>query len=98
MKVRHTPGHTQGSLSLYMPDRGLIIVGDLLSNTFGLSLPSKDFTVDPDEEIRSIKKLADLEFDTICFGHGRPVTRHACAAVSDFVDRIYTDCTGNRNA
>jgi glyoxylase-like metal-dependent hydrolase (beta-lactamase superfamily II) len=36
IKVYHTPGHTPGSLSLYMPDRGLIIVGDLLSNTFGL--------------------------------------------------------------
>lgn len=98
IKVYHTPGHTPGSLSLYLPDRGLIIIGDLLSNTFGLSLPSRDFTVDHDEEIRSIKKLAGLEFDTICFGHGRPIIHHARDAVSDFVKRIWTGYAGNRNA
>jgi glyoxylase-like metal-dependent hydrolase (beta-lactamase superfamily II) len=86
--IRHMPGHTPGSISLYMPDRGLIIVGDLLSNTFGLNLPSRVFTVDLNEELRSIKKLEEMEFDVICFGHGRPVTHHAHDAVSGFVKRI----------
>jgi glyoxylase-like metal-dependent hydrolase (beta-lactamase superfamily II) len=88
MIVRHLPGHTPGSLSLFMPEKNLIIVGDLLSNTFGLSLPSRMFTVHRDEELRSLKKLEDMEFDIICFGHGRPVTYHAHDVVSCFVKKI----------
>jgi glyoxylase-like metal-dependent hydrolase (beta-lactamase superfamily II) len=88
MIVRHMPGHTPGSPSLFMPERRLIIVGDLLSNTFGLSLPSRMFTVDRDEELRSLKKLEEMEFDIICFGHGKPITYHAHDTVSGFVKKI----------
>jgi glyoxylase-like metal-dependent hydrolase (beta-lactamase superfamily II) len=84
IEVLHTPGHTPGSISLYLPEEGLVIIGDVLSNTYGLSLPSKAFTVDIDQEVKSIQKLASLEFDIVSFGHGLPIRRKARRTIADF--------------
>lgn len=84
IKILHTPGHTPGSISLYLPGEGLLIVGDVLSNTYGLTLPSKAFTVDMTREVKSIKRLASLEFDMVCFGHGLPIKRKARQIIVDF--------------
>ncbi len=88
IKILHTPGHTPGSISLFLEKEGLVIVGDVLSNTFGLSFPSKAFTIDIAQEINSIKKLVDLDFNMICFGHGSPIRRKARDAIIDFASRI----------
>ena len=84
----HTPGHTPGSISVFIPNEGLVIVGDVLSNTYGLSLPSRAFTVDMIKEINSIKRVADLEFDKACFGHGLPLIRKARQAIANFAEVI----------
>jgi glyoxylase-like metal-dependent hydrolase (beta-lactamase superfamily II) len=88
IKIVHTPGHTPGSICLYLQDKDLLIAGDLLANRFGLSLPSRGFTVDIVQEIQSIKKIAGLEFDIICFGHGSPIMHNAHQAVADFAGRL----------
>jgi glyoxylase-like metal-dependent hydrolase (beta-lactamase superfamily II) len=88
IKILHTPGHTPGSISLFLEKEGLFIVGDVLSNTFGLGLPSKAFTIDLAQEINSIKKLVDFDFNMICFGHGLPIRREARHAVIDFASGI----------
>jgi glyoxylase-like metal-dependent hydrolase (beta-lactamase superfamily II) len=88
IRLLHTPGHTPGSISLFMPKEGLVIVGDVLSNTYGLSLPSRAFTVDMHQEINSIKRVANLEFNMICFGHGVPLTRKAHPSVINFAKII----------
>lgn len=88
IKVLHTPGHTPGSICLFLQEKRLIIVGDLLANRFRLSLPSKAFTVDIVREIRSIKKVTSLDFDLICFGHGRPLVHKANLAVANFAKRV----------
>jgi glyoxylase-like metal-dependent hydrolase (beta-lactamase superfamily II) len=88
IKIVHTPGHTPGSICIYIESKRLVITGDLLVNSFGLKLPSRAFTVDLEEEIDSLKKLTCLEFDTICFGHGKPVIHHARTTVSEFVCKI----------
>ncbi len=87
IKIIHTPGHTPGSISLATQD-GVIIIGDLLANTFRLSLPSKGFTVDIMQEIESIKKIASLDFNTICFGHGYPIIKNAHKKINDFAGRL----------
>jgi glyoxylase-like metal-dependent hydrolase (beta-lactamase superfamily II) len=88
VRILHTPGHTPGSISLYLPQSKLVIVGDLLANRFGLSLPSMLFTVDIAQEINSIKKLASLDFDIVCFGHGRPLLHEAQQKVAHFAERL----------
>jgi len=66
----------------------LIIVGDLLNNRFGLSLPSKAFTVDVAQEVQSVKKVAGLDFNAVCFGHGSPLLHEAHAAIARFADKL----------
>ncbi len=82
MRVIHTPGHTPGSISLHFPGRGVLVVGDVIAHRFGLDLPARAYTVDMAGEVRSIKKLAALDFRTICFGHGRPILRQAREAIA----------------
>ena len=88
IKILHTPGHTQGSICIYMESKRLVIAGDLLVNRFGLKLPSRAFTVDMYREAHSLQKLAEMEFDIVCFGHGRPLVKNARASVTDFACRV----------
>ncbi len=86
IKVVHTPGHTPGCISFLLPEESVVIVGDLLSNGSTLRLPAKNFTIDPPREIESISKLAKLDFDSICFGHGSPILGKAHSIVSNFAE------------
>ena len=87
-RVLHTPGHTPGSISLLLPRERLVIVGDVMAHSFKLSLPAKAFTVDVAQEIQSIKKIASLDFDAICFGHGKPLVRNAHPAIMEFAKML----------
>jgi glyoxylase-like metal-dependent hydrolase (beta-lactamase superfamily II) len=74
LRVVHAPGHTPGSISLHFPERGLLIVGDAMQYKFGrLMLPSRLFTQDLAEASASVRKLANLDFETLCFSHFRPI-------------------------
>jgi glyoxylase-like metal-dependent hydrolase (beta-lactamase superfamily II) len=88
VKILHTPGHTPGSICLYVKTKKLVIVGDLLRNTSGLSLPPRIFTESPELELSSIKKISELDFDTICFGHGMPVVGNAKQILLEFMGKI----------
>ena len=88
IKILHTPGHTPGSICLFIPQEKLVIVGDLLAHRFRLSLPSRLFTVDMSQEVKSIKRLASLEFNIIAFGHGGPILREARQAVTHFAEKL----------
>ena len=87
-EVLHTPGHTPGSICLFLQEEQLVIVGDVLANRFRLGLPSKAYTVDIAQEINSIKRVASLDFDIICFGHGSPIVHKAHSTVSDFAEIV----------
>lgn len=86
--VFHTPGHTPGSICLLLAQEGVVIVGDVLVHRRGLKLPTRFFTVDIPREIESVRRLAGLDFDVICFGHGRPMTRNARARVASYADGL----------
>jgi glyoxylase-like metal-dependent hydrolase (beta-lactamase superfamily II) len=87
-RILHTPGHTPGSICLLLLKERLIIAGDVLNNRFGLGLPSKAFSIDMAQNIRAIKRLAALDLETVCFGHGPPLTRNAGAAILNFAQRL----------
>lgn len=88
IKILHTPGHTPGSICLFLPQQRLVIAGDVLGHRFRLKLPSKAFTVDLAQEIDSIKRVASLDFDIICVGHGSPLLQNARAAVVSFTETL----------
>jgi glyoxylase-like metal-dependent hydrolase (beta-lactamase superfamily II) len=87
MRVIHTPGHTPGSISLFFPQRRLLMVGDALNHRRRLSLPPRLYSVDMARARQSVKRLAELQFDILCFGHGPAITEGAAARVQDLINR-----------
>jgi glyoxylase-like metal-dependent hydrolase (beta-lactamase superfamily II) len=72
----HTPGHTAGHLALLLPrDGGVLFTGDAATNVGRLG--AAPIYEDVDEGRRSLRKLADLQFETALFAHGRPLTPRA---------------------
>jgi glyoxylase-like metal-dependent hydrolase (beta-lactamase superfamily II) len=88
LRVIATPGHTPGHISFWQPDRRILFCGDVIAASLGMRLPSPTWTVDMDENRRSIKRLADLEPAIVCFGHGRPLTRDAAQRIRNFASRV----------
>lgn len=70
-RVIETPGHTPGHVSLYLPDEKLLIAGDALG-LYGdtLDAPEDEVTLDPEQAIASIDRLADLEIEQVLCYHG----------------------------
>ncbi|MCF7876131.1 MBL fold metallo-hydrolase [Candidatus Bipolaricaulota bacterium] len=72
-EVIHTPGHTEGSLSIVLED-GKAIIGDLVMGRFllfgGASFPV--FAVDPTSVRESIKKILSMGVEKVYTSHGGP--------------------------
>jgi glyoxylase-like metal-dependent hydrolase (beta-lactamase superfamily II) len=67
----HTPGHTPGHLSLYLPALSLLIAGDIVRYHEGLVTRAPEmFTPDPDANEASLRALTTLEFDRLLPYHG----------------------------
>lgn len=79
-RIIHTPGHTVGSICLYLPGQ-LIFVGDALrSDSKGNPKPlSTRFSMDVAQARKSSKAISQLEFDILLPGHGAPVIGQASA-------------------
>jgi glyoxylase-like metal-dependent hydrolase (beta-lactamase superfamily II) len=84
--VLETPGHTRGHISLWREADRILIAGDvwfnmsLKSTRVGLRPPPRSVTLDPRANAASQRRLAALEPDLVCFGHG-PVLREDAAGV-----------------
>jgi glyoxylase-like metal-dependent hydrolase (beta-lactamase superfamily II) len=84
--VVHVPGHTPGSIALHFPAEQLLICGDVIDHRRGrLGPPPKAFTVDMDQALASLRRLAELEFDVLCPGHGAPLVGWADEGVRAMV-------------
>ena len=85
MEVIDTPGHTPGSISLYFPSQGLLMVGDALEYKRGkLRLPSRWFTTDMARAKDSVFRIAELDFDILCFSHFPPIRKNASEILRRF--------------
>ncbi len=88
VQVVHTPGHTPGSMSLYVRDSGVLIVGDALEYRWGrLRPPAKMFTENIEQAIESLRRLLELDFETICFSHFPPLRRDPKGSLRKLVDK-----------
>lgn len=67
-----TPGHTKGSISLFLNKPRVAIVGDLLSSKRGkLVMPM--FMENPNQTKASVQRIVDLHPVILCPGHGQPL-------------------------
>jgi glyoxylase-like metal-dependent hydrolase (beta-lactamase superfamily II) len=77
LRALHAPGHCAGQLAFLWPIRRVLFVADAASNmpNLGLSIGYEDLP----EGLRSLAKIAALDFDIACFGHGGAITTQASA-------------------
>ena len=67
LEIIHTPGHSPGSISIYWPDKKVLISGDVLFNG---AVGRTDFpTGDSGLLKRSIERLSKLDIDYLLPGH-----------------------------
>ncbi len=89
--VVHVPGHTAGSIAVFVPSRRLLFAGDAATNVAGLRPPAGPFGIFNEDRARvkqSFAKLAELDFDVACFGHGAPLDRDASRAFRRVAERL----------
>jgi glyoxylase-like metal-dependent hydrolase (beta-lactamase superfamily II) len=89
LTVIHTPGHTDGSICLYLPGRALFVGDALLTDDERmLSLPRRSMSTDLDQAKKSIKKISELKYSVLLPGHGPPIERNASAITKEFVTHL----------
>jgi glyoxylase-like metal-dependent hydrolase (beta-lactamase superfamily II) len=93
MNAIHTPGHTAGHLSYLWPHNGgVLFAGDAAAHVLGLGPPvgivGGIFTEDMAAAKESFRKLAALEFDIACFGHGGVIKGRAHSAFRRQVEKM----------
>jgi glyoxylase-like metal-dependent hydrolase (beta-lactamase superfamily II) len=81
----HTPGHTEGHVSLFRPGDGVLIAGDafstvkqeslasVVSQSERISGPPAYLTVNWEEAEKSVKLLHDLQPSLVIPSHGQPM-------------------------
>ena len=88
-----TPGHSPGHLSFWRKSDRVLLSFDVvfgrhpLTGKPGLHLPPDRFTLDPALNHAQVRRLAELEPELICFGHGPPL-RDAAAPLRAFADSL----------
>jgi glyoxylase-like metal-dependent hydrolase (beta-lactamase superfamily II) len=86
LRVVHTPGHTPGHIALHLPRQGLVIAGDALQRRgTRLAPPARFVTADWAMALRSVQRLAALDFDVLALSHFPPLRRQAVAQVRRLV-------------
>jgi glyoxylase-like metal-dependent hydrolase (beta-lactamase superfamily II) len=84
-----TPGAgTTQHTFLVAREGGVAFVPDMFANVpgRGLAIVGEEEMPDPSEARRSIRKLLDLSFGTLCLDHGAPVTDDPKAAIRALLD------------
>lgn len=91
-----TPGHTPGHVAYFHPGLKVLIAGDALGHWGGrfplyaygrLRFPVAAYSEDARAAARSVRKMAALEPEVICFGHGTELYG-AAAVLRDFASSL----------
>lgn len=89
LTVIHTPGHSDGSICLYLPSRALFVGDALLTNgKRTLTLPRKSMCTDANQAKESIKRLSELNYPLLLPGHGLPIEQNVSTATKEFIARL----------
>jgi len=80
-EVLAIPGHTGGSIAIHLPEHRVLLTGDTIANVGTLMLGT--FNQDRARTIASFQRLAQLDVETACFGHGEPITSGAGARLRE---------------
>lgn len=81
LRVLHVPGHSPGHLGFSWPERGLLIAGDAIATWPRFEAGWPAFTLNPEQHVESIRRLAELDAQIVGVGHGDPITTNAAERV-----------------
>jgi len=68
-------GHTEGSIAIHLPQHGVLFAGDTIANVSTVILGT--FNQDRAQAVASFHRLAALDVEVACFGHGEPIAAGA---------------------
>lgn len=80
-QVIEVPGHTPGSIAIFLPGEGILFTGDNVASLGGRAILGP-FNVEREAAIASFRRLADLDVRIACFGHGDPIIDNAQQHIS----------------
>ncbi|WP_030210935.1 MBL fold metallo-hydrolase [Streptomyces sp. NRRL S-87] len=75
----HSPGHTDGSIAVHLPRHGVLFTGDCVAGVQQVMLGV--FNTDRRRALESFRRLAALEPEVACFGHGDPLVSDTAATL-----------------
>ncbi len=81
------PGHTPGSIALFVPENRVLFAGDTIAESDGRILLGP-FNVDRAQAWDSLHRQADMDVDIACFGHGNRVVGDASRALRTATDAL----------
>lgn len=88
VQILHSPGHTAGHLSLYVPALSLLVAGDLLRLEDGVIRESPTgFAADADQALDSARQITTLGFESFIGYHGGHVVSGARKLLSESLTR-----------
>lgn len=70
------PGHTDGSIGLFLIEPRVLFTGDTIACDGGRVLLGP-FNLETERAIESFRRLAGFDADVACFGHGDPLIGNA---------------------
>jgi glyoxylase-like metal-dependent hydrolase (beta-lactamase superfamily II) len=71
-RVLSVPGHTDGSIALHFPNEAVLFTGDVATQQQGQVMLGP-FDQDRARARESFRRLAGIDVDLVCFGHGQPL-------------------------
>lgn len=91
LQVVHLPGHSFGHSGFWWPEKRVLIGGDVMMNyPWGLRMPLRAPSPDWEECKRSIHKVAEMNVDVLCLGHGQPILSGADGKIKQLSAKIKT--------
>jgi glyoxylase-like metal-dependent hydrolase (beta-lactamase superfamily II) len=87
-RVVHAPGHSHGCVAFHLPDRGVLLCGDVLcsynplTGRVGPQVMAGAFNVSSAQALASLDRIEPLDAGVLVFGHGEPWREGAAAAVA----------------
>jgi glyoxylase-like metal-dependent hydrolase (beta-lactamase superfamily II) len=75
-----TPGHTDESIAVHLPEPGVLFTGDTVAHTQGQAMLGV-VNIDRAQTADSFRRLAQVDPELVCVGHGDPIIDGAAAAL-----------------
>lgn len=101
-QILETPGHSPGHITLWREKDRTLIAGDVLVNMNMLTTatklgePPQIYTLDTEQNRNSILKLAQLQPNLVCVGHGAPL--YQTEKLANLATSIKNDLARNKMA